>query len=169
MTRIRPLWYLCILVAFAAWIPVSYFRGALLQERAALAEYVAAAEQASALAMAATREQERQWRNHLEKVQIDAKTQIAALDAALSRSDRAASELREKLNAISERPAGYPTPAAGSEATPELLAALLGRLDELAGEFAEAADRNRIAGAACESAYDNLREKGAGRAEQYKR
>lgn len=170
MVRVSPLWYLCIFVAFAAWVPVSYFRGELLAVRAEYAEYVAEAERASATAQTEARQAEQEWRAKIDEVQNNAKIQLAALGAALTRSDAASNQLREQLHAISERHAGDSPAADGSEATPAdsgMLADMLGQLDELAGKFAEAADRSRIAGEACETAFIKIQ--GANRAEQSKR
>jgi len=59
------------------------------------------------------------------------------------------------------RPAGTnPTPAASCETErtrAAVLADLLGEADQLAQQFATEADRNRLAGKACESAYEAAR------------
>lgn len=55
--------------------------------------------------------------------------------------------------------AGHPDPAGGGSAAPspvDLLADVLSRADQRAGELAEAADAAGIAGRACERAYDAL-------------
>ncbi len=87
---------------------------------------------------------------------------LAAVDdARLARS--ASDRLRERVAALTAarcpRTADDPEPAlAGppAEAAGYLLADLFSRLDAAAGELGEYADRARIAGAACERAYDAL-------------
>lgn len=84
----------------------------------------------------------------------------AATDAARARA--AAVSLRGAAQAAAarcDRPAGDPAPAPASAAAagPGLvLADVFGRADDRSGELAEALDRARGAGLACERAYDAL-------------
>ena len=80
----------------------------------------------------------------------------ARADAAAAAS--AADGLRKQVAVLVER-ARQPAVAAGSTPTGDavdLLADVLGRADERAGELAEYADRARIAGQQCERDYDAL-------------
>ncbi|RQZ27300.1 DUF2514 family protein [Burkholderia sp. Bp9017] len=80
----------------------------------------------------------------------------AVADAAAAAS--AADGLRKQVAELVERARGSAAQA-GSEATGDaldLLADVLGRTDEAAGEFAQIADQRGIAGGQCERDYDSL-------------
>jgi hypothetical protein len=96
------------------------------------------------------------------------KALVEALDAAqqdlivaLTDRDRArtaSDSLRERARAVAttcSNPAAAGTSAA-AKAAGDLLADVLGRIDEAAGDIAAHADRAVIAGTACERAYDSL-------------
>jgi len=95
-----------------------------------------------------------------QEVQRDAQLQVdqARADAAAARA--AGGRLRDQLAAF-RRAAGSNTaaPAGGAAAGDPLgvLADVLERADERAGDLAAYADAARIAGAACERSYDALR------------
>lgn len=118
-----------------------------------LREHAEQAQQSEALA----RQTERHWQNEMEKVRDDAKGKIdAASDDAAGARD-AANRLRKQVAELSRRAAACPGVADGGEAAgsaDDMLAVVFSRIDERAGEIAAYADRARIAGSACEVAYE---------------
>lgn len=84
--------------------------------------------------------------------------QAAQADAAALRASR--DSLRQRTAAIASQCSGADTAAAGSS-TPasspgDLLADVQARLEEAAGQLADAADNSRRAGQLCERSYDAL-------------
>ncbi|MBK3797550.1 DUF2514 domain-containing protein [Pseudomonas sp. Choline-3u-10] len=119
-------------------------------------EYAEAARQAEARA----RSEEQRRQTAIEGIRRDAQDKIAAVAADAAAADDAASRLRARVAQLSSRPASCPGAAGGGEATDEtgmVLTDVFARLDQRAGELAEAYDRARIAGLACETAYDALK------------
>lgn len=122
------------------------------RERAELSEAARRAE-------ATARAEESRRQTEIDKVTQDAQKE---LDAAVRR-ERAAADVRVRdavnVYAARHRPAADPgaTPAGEAAGDPlGVLAGLLDELDGLAESYAAAADRSRIAGLACERAYDSL-------------
>lgn len=123
----------------------------------------AAAAGAAASAIAAYRAEEQRRAAALQET-VD----VAQTDAALARKDArsaagAAERLRQHVAALAASCRGGPSdtatassgaPAAGAGL---VLAQLFQRADDRAGELAQYADQARIAGAACERAYEALR------------
>lgn len=116
-----------------------------------------------AQALAASERRARQiesgWHAALAEVQKDARSKTEELAAHLSAAGTAAERLREQVAELSRRPAACPAAAGGSEAADLarlVLADVLSRIDAAAGELAAHADRARVAGMACEAAYDSL-------------
>lgn len=111
------------------------------------------------------REKEQEWQSKINEVTHNAETQIHFLEADLAAANNSAVSLREQAKRLAARAskacAGSATGSSGTtaEAAAMVLAELLARADEAAGELAEAFDRSRIAGLACESSYDALKEK----------
>jgi len=99
----------------------------------------------------------------LERIAHDAAFQADAARADADRAVAARDGLRKQLDAIlaaSHRAPHDPGPAGGSAPASDsldLLSDVLGRADARAGELAAAADAARIAGQACERAYQALR------------
>lgn len=98
-----------------------------------------------------------------DRVNKDAKVQIDKLESDLLAANASAGSLRDKVTqyaASAKKCASNPGATNASE-TADAPAVVLGRMfswaDQSAGELAEFADRSRIAGLACEQAYDNLR------------
>lgn len=98
-----------------------------------------------------------------DRVNKDAKQQIDKLESDLLAANASAGSLRDKVTKYAARAkkcASDTGTAIGSQ-TAYSPAVVLGRMfswaDQAAGELAEFADRSRIAGLSCESAYDNLR------------
>lgn len=135
-------------------------------ETAAVRSTLAGERATAALATAAGQKKARDEENRREAEKQEVirhaqeQTALAAADAADAR--RAAAGLRQQvatLVAASRRPAADPGAAAGgtpTDAALDLLADVLSRADDRAGELAEEADRRRVAGLACERAYDSL-------------
>lgn len=100
----------------------------------------------------------------LEGIAHDARQEAAAAVAAARRADDAAGRLRQRAAALADAAdrcaaAGDPAAAAGGPpaAGPGLvLADMLRRADERAGQLAQYADQARVAGLACERAYGAL-------------
>jgi len=105
------------------------------------------------------RQQEQSLYAQMEALTRDTEKQLQDLAAA----ERAAADnrLRELAQQYAHRPArANSTPAANCETErtrAAVLANLLGEADQLAQQFATEADRNRLAGKACESAYEAAR------------
>lgn len=112
------------------------------------------------------RSAEQSWAAALNKVTTDAEIQREAARAAAARADAAdasAGRLRHELDAFiaaTRRRAAEETETASSSAATggalDLLAELFRRADARAGELAQYADSARIAGLACEQAYEAL-------------
>lgn len=100
-----------------------------------------------------------------DRVNKDAKQQIDKLESDLLAANASAGSLRDKVTAYAahSKKCTSDTGAATTSETADTPAVVLGRMfswaDYSAGELAEFADRSRIAGLACESAYDELRTK----------
>lgn len=146
-------WLLALVVAGVQQYRVMDAKGELADARAEWSESARQAE-----AQARSEEQRRQVA--VEGIRRDAQEKIAAVAADAAAADDAASRLRARVAELSRRPARCPGAADGGEAGVEtgmVLADVFARLDRRAGELAEAYDRARIAGLACEAAYDSLR------------
>ncbi|MGC4075460.1 MAG: DUF2514 family protein [Rubrivivax sp.] len=125
------------------------------------AEHLAADERATREAEQAARfEESRRTAAHRE-IADEAQRMAARGRADSAAADDAARRVRDRAEQLAAAcpSAGDPTPAAGSApaAGPGLvLADMLRRADARAGELARYADEARIAGLACERAYDSL-------------
>jgi hypothetical protein len=126
-----------------------------------LGEQIAEIRADHAQALAASERRARQiesgWHAALTEVQKDARSKTEELAAHLSAAGTAAERLRERVAELSRRPATCPAAADGGKAADParlVLADVLGRIDAAAGELAAHADRARVAGMACEVAYD---------------
>lgn len=112
---------------------------------------------ASAAAQAQARERETELRRQLKEVERQADEKRKSLEADLANARRVASGLRgelDKIRAESARSsAGTTGECEAARATSGMLAELLGELNEMAGVYAEAADRARLAGLICEQSY----------------
>jgi len=149
--------------ALAVWVAqgwryearIAGMERAWAQEREELAEAARHAE-------AAARAEEHRRQAEVERITQDAQK---ALDAALRR-ERAAADSRVR-SAVADYAARHRCPpdtgaTASSEAARDpigVLAELLGELDDLAESYAAAADRARIAGLACERAYESVKDR----------
>lgn len=112
---------------------------------------------ASEAAQAQARERENELRRQLREVERQADEKRKSLEADLADARRAASGLQLELDKIraesARRGAGTTGECETARATSGMLAELLGELNEMAGIYAEAADRARLAGLICEQSY----------------
>jgi len=146
----------------SAWV-VQGWRGEaeLAAEVAARALDRDAQAQATIIAVEAARAEERRRTAAVEKARDDAQKQaaIAAADAAGARGER--DRLRARANTLARaavaRDAALADGSPSGAAAVDLLAYMLGRAIDRAEALAGIADRSRIAGLACESAYDVVR------------
>ncbi|WP_376781064.1 DUF2514 family protein [Stutzerimonas nitrititolerans] len=109
---------------------------------------------------ARARSEEQRRQTAIEGIRRDAQDKIAAVAADAAAADDAAGRLRARVAELSRRPASCAGAAGGGEATDparDLLAVMLGRLDEAAGGVAEFADRSRAAGLTCEISYEAVK------------
>ena len=131
-------------------------RAAWAAERADIATRAAEAE-------AQARAVEAQRTAALETIRHDAQTEVQRARTDAAAAARAAGSLRQRAAALAAAcdrgPAPNPAPAGGSAPTSGaglLLADVLGRVDDVAGELAAAYDQARAAGHACERSYTSL-------------
>lgn len=112
---------------------------------------------ASEAAQAQARERENALRRQLKEVETQADEKRKKLESDLANARRAASGLQvelDKVRAESARSgAGTTDECETARATTGMLAELLAELDGMAGIYAEAADRARLAGLTCERSY----------------
>jgi pyridoxine 5'-phosphate synthase PdxJ len=135
------------------WLANGWRLGEQVAEiRADHAEVVAAEQQRA-------RQIESGWYAGMLEVQRNAQEKLDSVAADVAAASSAAERLRERVSELSRRPAACPGAAGGGEtAYPAglVLSDVLSRIDQRASELAEAYDRARIAGLACEAAHDLL-------------
>ena len=142
----------CALLFGAGWLT----NGWRLNADIAQMQADSAQELTAAIQQARAEEQRRQIA--LEGIRKDAHEQIAIAVADTAAADTAAVGLQQQVDRLAAR--RCPASTAGSTAADPaglLLADLLGRIDQRAGELAAYADRGRIAGEACVKAYGEIR------------
>ena len=109
------------------------------------------------------REIEDGWRKKFDELGADTEKQIEAAKADAADADAASNRLRKQTERLTASLRSCPTGAATAEGgetrgrAADLLADVLRRADERAGELAQIADRARAAGSACERAFDAIR------------
>ena len=155
MTLLRLVWpyVLAVLLGFAAGI-----YGEHLISAREIAGMKADAATAQAKAVDAARAEEQRGTAAKAEIAKDANKQRTAALADAFAARAAAGSLQQRVDQFVAA-ARHPAAAAGSPATGDaldLLADVLSRADERAGELAEYADRARIAGQQCERDYDAL-------------
>ena len=135
------------------WLANGWRLGEQIAEiRADHAEAVAAEQQRA-------RQIESGWHAGMLEVQRNAQEKLDAVAADAAAAGSAADRLRARVAELSRRPAACPVATGGGEAADParlVLADVLSRIDAAAGELAAHADRARVAGMACEAAYDSL-------------
>ncbi|WP_434681387.1 DUF2514 family protein [Pseudomonas sp. R1-18] len=153
-------WAVMLLIALLAGALV-YQTLALATARTEHAGYVAEVEKTASEANKAARVEEQRRQREINQVRNDAQHQIkaAADDAAVAAST--ADSLQQQVDKLLAGRSACDTRVAQGSATVRdlttVLADLRRRADERAGELARIADASRIAGQACERAYDSLR------------
>lgn len=148
-------WWLLalVLVAGAQQYRVMDANGELSDARAEWSEAARKAE-------ASARSEEQRRQVAVEGIRRDAQEKIAAVAADAAAADDAASRLRARVAKLSRRPSSCAGTAGGGDAADparNLLADMLGRLDEAAGGIAEFADRSRAAGLTCQVSYESVK------------
>ena len=156
-----------LLVAVAALV-LSYGAGRVQQHgadtKAFQAERNRAALDAARAQIKATDEariEEQRRAKQLSDIANEAKQQAETASADAGRARAESGRLRERVAKLvaAGRAAGYSSAASGGEAAGDpldVLADVLLRADQRAGDLAEFADNAHIAGAACERAYSTL-------------
>ena len=138
----------CALLFGAGWIAQGW------RLNAQIAQMQADQAQALTAAIQQARAEEQRRQIALEGIRKDANEQIAIAVADAAAADTAAVGLQQQVDRLAAR--RCPASTAGSPAADPaglLLADLLGRIDQRAGELAAYGDRARIAGDACVKAY----------------
>jgi Protein of unknown function (DUF2514) len=109
------------------------------------------------------RETEQRRQAEIESIRADAQKQIQNAQADARDADLASERLRKQADRLAQSVRSCPSDtgtASGGKTAPSpamVLSDVLGRMDARARELAEAYDRSRIAGSACQSAYDAIR------------
>ncbi|HDR9288085.1 TPA: DUF2514 family protein [Burkholderia multivorans] len=154
MTILDPRVWLAFIIALAITAAGCYFKGHADGVRTT----AAAAQKAQLEAVDAARAEEQRRTAAQQEIANDANQQRTAALADAFAARAAAGSLQQRVDqlvAAARHPAATPgSPAAGDAL--DLLADVLGRADQRAGELAEYADRARIAGKQCEADYDSL-------------
>ena len=120
--------------------------------------------QAKGLASATTanRTEEQRRQSAVNEVSTDARTQLTAATAAGVTADAAGDRLHDSANKLAAGASCAPGDSGATERgkaaarAAMVLSDLFQRADKRAGELAKAYDSARIAGLACEQAYDSL-------------
>lgn len=150
MTALR-LPVLCLLAGLLlGWLVNGWRNGA------ELADMQRAHAEAAANAQFGARIEEQRRVSAIEEVQRNAQEQLAAAAADAAAADRTAAGLREQVERLSRRPARCPAAAGGGESADParvVLADVLLEMERRGRDLAAEADRRRVAGLACESAY----------------
>ncbi|WP_321967671.1 DUF2514 family protein [Burkholderia cepacia] len=154
MTILDPRLWLAFIVTLAITAGGCYFKGHADGVRAS----TAATQKAQIAAVAAARAEEQRRTAAQSEIANDANQQRTAALADAFAARAAAGSLQQRVDQLVAA-SRHPSAAAGSPATGDaldLLADVLGRADQRAGELAEYADRAHIAGRQCERDYDAL-------------
>ncbi|OXJ16344.1 DUF2514 family protein [Burkholderia sp. HI2500] len=154
MTILDPRLWLAFVAALAITAGACYFKG----HADGVRETTAAAQKAQLAAVDAARAEEQRRTAAQSEIAKDANKQRTAALADAFAARAAAGSLQQRVDQLVAA-ARHPAATAGSAPAGDaldLLADVLGRADERAGELAEYADRARIAGQQCERDYDAL-------------
>ncbi|MGA5482742.1 DUF2514 family protein [Pseudomonas siliginis] len=154
--KLVPAWLWVVLAALAAVGYLSVRLDSVKDDRAAItAERDTATARVDSLTN--TLRIQREITNDINRVSDDAKAKTEHVSAAVVVADNRARSLQQQItDLIAKRESCAAEVASGSKATADLtvlLADLRRSADEEAGRLAEALDRSRIAGLACEAAY----------------
>jgi hypothetical protein len=162
----RALPYLIAAALVAAVLFGAYRHGVSVTDAEWQAKW---SEQAAELATARAeaeriqRDEEQRRQTAIERVRDDAQREIDKAAADVVTANAAAVSLREQAKRLAERgssacsSSGPAVAGKAASGAAVVLADVLARLDQRTGELAEAYDRARAAGDACERAYDAVR------------
>ena len=154
MTILDPRLWLTFIAALAITAGGCYFKGHADGVHAT----TAAAQKAQLTAVTAARAEEQRRTAAQSEIANDANQQRTAALADAFAARAAAGSLQQRVDQLVAA-ARYSAASAGSPATSDaldLLADVLGRADERAGDLAKIADERGIAGQQCERDYDAL-------------
>lgn len=156
LLKLVPAWMWVVLAALAVVGYLSLRLDNVKDDRAAItAERDTATARVDSLTN--TLRIQREITNDINRVSDDAKAKTEHVSAAVVIADNRARSLQQQItNLLAKRKSCGAEVASGSQARADLtvlLADLRRSADEEAGRLAEALDRSRIAGLACEAAY----------------
>ncbi|UVL16111.1 DUF2514 domain-containing protein [Pseudomonas atacamensis] len=156
LIKLVPAWLWVVLVALAAVGYLSLRLDSVMDDRAGItAERDTANARVDSLTN--TLRIQREITNDINRVSDDAKAKTEHVSAAVVVADNRARSLQQQItDLLAKRKSCGAEVASGSQARADLtvlLADLRRSADEEAGRLAEALDRSRIAGLACEAAY----------------
>lgn len=156
LLKLVPAWVWVVLAALAAVGYLSLRLDSVKDDRAAIsAELESATARVDSLTN--TLRIQREITNDINRVSDDAKAKTEHVSAAVVTADNRARSLQQQITELlAKRKSCAAEVASGSKARADLtvlLADLRRSADEEAGRLAEALDRSRIAGLACEAAY----------------
>ncbi|VVN71488.1 hypothetical protein PS718_00457 [Pseudomonas fluorescens] len=155
LLKLVPAWLWVVLAALAAVGYLSLRLDSVKDDRVAItAERDTATARVDSLTN--TLRIQREITNDINRVSDDAKAKTEHVSAAVVVADNRARSLQQITDLIAKRQSFAAEVASGSQARADLtvlLADLRRSADEEAGRLAEALDRSRIAGFACEAAY----------------
>jgi len=162
----RAMPYLLAIIVVLGVLWGAYSHGVSTTDKAWQSKWDAQAlelSEAKTKAVTLVREEEQRRQAAIDGVRQHAEQQIALAEADAAAADAAADSLREQAKRLAARAGqctSHPTATQSGKATAQpsvVLADVLGRADERAGQLAAAYDRARAAGLTCEAAYDALR------------
>ncbi len=154
MTLLDPRLWLAFIVSLAITAGGCYFKGHADGVRTT----TVAAQKAQIAAVTAARAEEQRRPAAQSEIANNANQQRTAAIAEAFAARAAAGSLQQRVDQLVAA-ARHPAASSGGPAAGDpldLLADVLGRADQRAGELAEYADRARIAGQQCERDYDSL-------------
>lgn len=150
-----------LVLGAAGWAANGWRMGAqLAEERTSHATVMEEHARAALIAVQAARDEERRRVAAIEEIRNEADQELAAV---VERERRAADvRVRDAVAEYARRHRPASNSGAAQSGAPVgdpigMFAELLGELDDLAGQYAAAADRARAAGLTCERAYDAIR------------
>lgn len=167
-TKIAKYAAIVLAVLFVLWLPYHYgctttasgYETKLAKKDQLIVQMQKDAAEATRKAEQVQRAEEQRRQSVVDEVSQDAANQIAKANVAARDAHTAVVSLRDAFSAYVARRAGQdPGAATGSQAAAgaDLSADVFGSLGEEAANLAAIADRARIAGSACEKAYDGVR------------
>lgn len=156
LLRMVPMWVWVVLAALASISYLSWRLDSVKADRALVATERDTAN-ARVASLGNTLRLQRQITDDINRVSDDAKAKTEHVTAAVAIADGRARSLQQQItDLVASRKSCTAEIASGSKARADLtvlLADLRRSADERAGSLAEALDRSRIAGFACEAAY----------------